>query len=317
MMSLYAERQKAKFVRNEFMKVLITGSNGFIGSHVAAHLKKKGIYVIGLDRGDAPRSEVDEYIACDLFTAEVANIPSKTKAGTPDAIIHLAADMRKEPYTLDVISNNCVGTQRLLELCRDAGIRRFAQLSSLPVIGYPRETPITENHTLRPPTVYHCTKHMQELLASYASDAYGVQCVSFRISAPVGPRMNEKTILPVFVKRALAGEDITLLGEGLRRQTYVHVSDIAEALFLAITVDTASGVYNLASYNRVSNRELAELCIKLTGSSSKILFSGTEDPADAHDWNISLAKIEKDLGYTPKVDITDMILEMKDYFTNM
>lgn len=296
------------------MRVLVTGSNGFIGSHVVEWFKKKGCYVIGLGRRETSSFDVDEYVCCDLYSEDVAHIFEKTSADTVDAIVHLAADMRKEPYTTDVIQNNCVGTQRLLELCRDKGIPTFVQLSSLPVIGFPREDLITESHTLRPPTVYHCTKRMQELLADYAYYTYGVRTASFRISAPVGPRMNEKTIFPVFVKKALAGEDITLLGNGTREQTYVHVSDIAQALYKAILSDKAQGVYNLASYNLVSNRDLAQMCIDLTGSSSKIVFSGTPDPSDEHIWNVSLDKIKQDTGYEPEVTTEEMILEMKEYF---
>ena len=298
------------------MKILVTGANGFIGGHVVRYLKNRGCYVIGLDRSEESRSEADEYIFCDLYTEKTDTILDGMPEGSrPDAIVHLAADMRKEPFTVDVIRNNCVGAQRLLELCRDKGVGVFVQLSSLPVIGSPNDTPVTESHTLRPPTVYHCTKVMQELLANYAYYTYGVRTVSYRISAPVGPRMNPKTILPVFVNKALAGEDIVLLGEGTRKQTYVHVNDIAEAIYLAILSDKAQGVYNLASHNLVSNKELAELCIKLTDSKSKVVYSGTPDAADGLEWDVCLDKIHADTGYVPKVGIEEMILEMKEYFT--
>lgn len=297
------------------MKVLITGSNGFIGKHVARYFKDKGCYVIGLDRTEGSAVEIDEYICCDLYTEKASAIfDGVSKDDIPDAIVHLAADMRKEPYTLEVIKNNCVGAQRLLELCRDKGIGAFVQLSSLPVIGSPSEPPVKEDHSLKPPTVYHCTKVMQELLANYAYYTYGVRTVSYRISAPVGIGMNPKTIFPVFVNKALDGEDIVLLGRGTRKQTYVHVSDIAEAIYLAILSEAAQGVYNLASHNLVSNYDLAQLCVKLTGSKSKIVFSGTEDPSDDCSWEVCLDKINKDTGYVPKVSTEEMILELKEYF---
>ena len=297
------------------MNILVTGSNGFIGGHVVSWLKKQNCYIVGLDRGEESVAETDEYVCCDLYSEKVGEILTGLSVEKLDAIVHLAADMRKEPFTIDVIKNNCVGVQRLLELARDNGIGTFVQLSSLPVIGYPRSLPITEEHTLRPPTVYHCTKVMQEQLANYAYYTYGVRTVSYRISAPVGPRMNPKTILPVFVNKAMRGEDITLLGNGTRKQTYVHVTDIASAIYRAIISPGAQGIYNLASHNLVSNKELAELCIKLTDSSSKILYSGTEDPADNHVWDVSLDKIKRDTGYEPKVDIEDMIIEMKNYYS--
>ena len=87
------------------------------------------------------------------------------------------------------------------------------------------------------------------------------------------------------------------------------------ARYLAILSDKAQGVYNLASHNLVSNKELAELCIKLTDSKSKVVYSGTPDAADGLEWDVCLDKIHADTGYVPKVGIEEMILEMKEYFT--
>lgn len=299
------------------MRVLVTGANGFIGSHVVKWLKGQGCYVIGLDRTEGTTVCVDEYICCDLYMPQTNQICENISAGGLDAIVHLASDMRKEPHAIEVVANNCVGVQRLLELCRNQGIGVFVQLSSLPVIGEPNTAPITETHSLKPPTVYHCTKVMQELLANYAYYTHGVRTVSYRISAPVGPRMNPATILPVFLNRAMRGEEIVLLGKGTRKQTFVHVTDIAQAIYKAILSPKAQGVYNLASHNLVSNRELAEMCVALTGSTSKISFSGTEDPADDMIWDVSLDKIKQDTGYQPLVGMEEMIRELQTYYAGL
>ena len=150
------------------MNILVTGSNGFIGSHVVNWLKEKNCYIIGLDLGEASTSEVDEYLCCDLYTEATGKIFDNISVTELDAIVHLAADMRKEPYTLDVIQNNCIGVQRLLELCRDKNVGTFVQLSSLPVIGNPVDTPITELHSLKPPTVYHCKLRILYIWRAYS-----------------------------------------------------------------------------------------------------------------------------------------------------
>ena len=138
----------------------------------------------------------------------IDGIMASVKVDKIDAIIHLAADMRKEPYNVEVVAHNCVGTQRLLEFAEREHIGVFLQLSSLPVIGKPEEHPITEKHSLKPPTVYHATKIAEELLANYADYMHGVRTASFRISAPVGPGVNPKTIFPTFVTKAKNGEDL-------------------------------------------------------------------------------------------------------------
>ena len=291
------------------MRILITGSNGFIGHHVCDWLRRQGCYVVGVGRKERSLVECDEYICCDLHSEEINHLFEQIKCDNIDAVVHLASDMRREPHTVSVVDNNLVGTQRLLELCELKKVSVFVQLSSLPVIGSPLYHPITEEHPLKPPTVYHITKHTQELLANYAHYTFGLRTVSFRISAPVGEGVNPSTIFPVFVKNAVNGEDITIFGKGSRKQTYVHVNDIAQAIYKAILAPNAQGVYNLASHNLISNIELAKKCIALTGSTSKIVFTEKSDPYDGMVWDVSLDRIKKDIAYEPIVSIEDAILE--------
>lgn len=293
------------------MNVLVTGSNGFIGHHTVNYLKEKGMYVIGLGRSAESKVNTDAYYCCDMSSPEVEKVFENEKI---DAVVHLAADMRKEPFTTEVIEHNCIGTERILKLCTKYDVKVFTELSSLPVIGSPKEHPITENHPLRPYTVYHCTKVMEELLAEYATDTYGLRTSSFRISAPVGIGMNPKTIFSVFVENAVNDKPILLAGKGGRKQTYVHVDDISQALYLAIIKDTAQGVYNLSSYNLISNKELAEKIIEVTGSASAIEYTGTEDKEENRVWDVSLEKIKTDMGYEPLIDIEYAIKELAEEF---
>lgn len=294
------------------MNIIVTGSNGFIGGHICEYFIDKGDYVIGLDLAESSTKKCDEYIQCDLSSSQVDDILNTVKAGKIDAVVHLAADMRGEPYTVDVVKNNCTGTQRLIEFCINNGISSFVQMSSLPVIGTPEKLPVTEEHSIKPPTVYHVTKYMQELLADYASYSKGLRTVSFRICSPIGIGVNPKTIFPIFVNKALNNEDITLIGKGTRKQTYIHVKDIAQAVYKAVNSD-ACGVYNLGSYNLISNIDLAIKCIELTDSKSKIVFLDKEDPSDNVSWDISLEKAKKDMGYEPEVSIDDAIKEYVRY----
>lgn len=295
------------------MRVLVTGSNGFIGSHVCAWLRAQGCYVIGLGRRPEAKTPCDEYVCCDLVTPQVSHIFESLNESTVDAVVHLAADMRHEPYAVQVVSSNCVGTQRLLELCEEKKIPVFVQLSSLPVIGSPVQHPITEAHPLKPPTVYHVTKHTQEMLAEYASYTFGLRTVSFRICSPVGEGVNPKTIFPTFVRNAVNDTDLRLYGKGTRKQTYIHVLDIAQAILKAIC-SQAQGVYNLASYNLISNYDLAQKCIRETGSSSRIVFTGNEDPMDDLVWDVSIEKAKRDMGYEPSISVEYAIRELAEVF---
>ena len=292
------------------MNILITGINGFIGHNVCNWLRERGCYVIGVDLRPECRTECDEYICCNLASEQTDTLLDNLKVDSIDALVHLAADMRQEPHTVEVVGNNCVGTQRLLTLCEDKKVPVYVQLSSLPVIGHiPTQHPITEAHPINPPTVYHVTKHMQELLADFATRKFGLRTVSFRITAPVGEGVNPKTIFPIFVKKAVKGETITLFGKGNREQTYIHVYDIAQAIYKAILSENACGVYNLSSYNRLSNYDLAKKCVELTNSTSEIVFTGDPDPLDDVVWDVVLDKIKRDMGYEPVVSIEEAIAE--------
>lgn len=297
------------------MNIIVTGANGFIGKHTVAYLKEKGCFVIGIGTRESSVSEADKYIQCDLSTDRMNDLSALLKeqgVESVDAVVHLAADMRHAPYEVEVVGHNCVGVQRLLEWCEQNAIKAFVQLSSLPVIGLPREIPITESHPIKPPTVYHATKHMQEVLAEYASYTYGLRTVSMRICSPIGPNDNPKTIFPTFVRNALAGDDIVLYGEGSRKQTYIHVRDIAQAIYKAINSE-AQGVYNLASRNLISNYELAKKCIDVLGSSSEIVFSGKPDKLDGVVWEVSIDKLVNDTGFEPEVELDYAIREYAEF----
>lgn len=295
------------------MNILVTGSNGFIGSHVARYLKDRGHYVVGLGRTENPHNaeDVNEYISCDLGSEKANEIPSLITVKL-DAVIHLAADMRKEPYLVEVITANCAGTQRLLEMCETNSIKIFLQLSSLPVIGKPLLHPITEEHPIHPYTVYHITKRTEELLANYAYEYHGVRTASFRISAPIGPRVNPNTIFPTFIRKALANEDIELLGKGTRKQNYVYVKDIARCLELSLKSDRVHGVYNLTSNLLISNYELAKTIVEVIGSKSEIKFHG-EDYSDNYVWDATIGRILEDCGYSPMTEISDVIAEYANW----
>ena len=293
------------------MNVLVTGSNGFIGHHICDFFKQKGCYVVGLGRKKESLATVDEYLNIDLDTNDIFDYQPDNQI---DAVIHLAADMRKEPYCVDVVSANCSGTQRLLQFCEQNKIETFLQLSSLPVIGHPVNHPITESHPICPPTVYHCTKVMEEILADYAMRQKHIRTASFRISAPVGIGMNPKTIFPTFVKYAVDNQDIVIYGKGLRQQTYIHVDDIASGLYSALLSSRCSGVYNLSSFNRISNVDLAKLCISHLNSDSKIVFNGLPDVYDSDIWDVSLDKIMRDTDYSPQISLEYCINELANCF---
>jgi UDP-glucose 4-epimerase len=193
----------------------------------------------------------------------------------------------------------------MLALAARWQVSSFVYLSSVPVIGLPRELPITEEHPVQPPTAYHASKLFGEHLCSVARAA-GTPTVGLRLTAPVGPGMPDGRILPVFVRRALAGEPLELAGEGTRGQDYVDVRDIAAAVEAAIEAEP-SGVLNIASGTCTTNLELAHSCVEVLGSASDVLLSGRPDPEDGVRWEVSIERAAASIDYRPSHSLKDSI----------
>lgn len=294
------------------MRVLITGSNGYIGAYACDYFGKDS-YVIGVGRKPVSKAKVDEYIQCDFAEDDIKEKLKNVFAKGIDVIYHIAADNRKEPYGIDVIKSNCVGTQALLELAEEYNVKCFIQLSSVPVIGTPKELPITPENSLQPPTIYHATKCLQELLADYAYRSTGLRTVSIRIPSPMGPGVNTRYIFPTFISKAIAGEDICIYGKGNRKQTYVHVSDVCLAMKLTADNELCKGTYVLGSPHLISNIDLAKKIIEVLHSESKIVFVDKEDPCDGQVWQINYEPLKQQTGYESQLTLEEMIKEYSLY----
>jgi nucleoside-diphosphate-sugar epimerase len=175
-------------------------------------------------------------------------------------------------------------------------------LSSIQVIGRPIRLPITEEHPAAPCTTYHATK----LFGEQVLRATGVASAALRLTSPVGPGMPDDRIVAVFARRAAHGETLMIAGEGARTQDYVNVEDVAEAV--AACLDRrVSGVYNIGAGVSVSNLDLARLCVRTLGSSSRIELTGRPDPEENARWEVDIHKARTALGYEPRPNLPAVI----------
>lgn len=288
------------------MKILVTGSNGFIGRAISLELVRAGHDVVGLRSCEPPCSN-------DLGSAfKVADITDRAALETLssaidpcDAIIHAAATLKKELLAPEVSLVNCLGTQNVLWLARQWQCEQFIYISGVSVIGKPQYSPITEDHPVCPTSAYLASKLYGEELVRLVA-ASGLNGVSLRVTAPVGPGMPHNRLLTTLARRAMNNDVIELRGQGTRRQNYVDVRDIARAVVMCLTRQV-SGVFNIAGDYTISNLELARMCVAQCGSSSEIVFDGQADPEDTYDWNVSSEKARSVLGYQPNYTIDDAI----------
>ncbi len=273
-----------------------------------SHLAGLGWEVTGLDCRPPPIPSPARHIQADIGSAqEWETLPSRIPAC--DVIVHAAAVIQHDLFGQAVPLVNCLGSQQILKLATTWKVRGFIYLSSVPVIGRPLELPITEQHPVDPPSAYHASKLFGEHLVRLTETQAGIMAASFRLTSPVGPGMPPNRIFSVFTAQALAGKPILLAGTGGRRQNYVDARDIARAVELWLK-QPVSGLFNIAGSASISNRELAEQCVRIVNSSSPIELSGKPDPDDALAWDVSIRKAQTNLGFNPTYDIERSI---RDY----
>jgi UDP-glucose 4-epimerase len=286
------------------MRVLITGITGQVGRAIAARLAGRGDHVTGVSRRARPVTGLSEHVEACLGSEKAVDLIGQALRPC-EAIVHAAASLSHDKYDPSISLTNCLGTQQVVKLANFWGATQLVYISSIQVIGSPLRHPITEDHPTQPLTAYHASKLYGERLAGLA-EGNGCRSVSLRITSPSGPGTPENRILSVFVRRAIAGEPLQILGQGSRQQNYVDVRDLAFAVEACLS-GHASGIYNVAAAESISNYELAQTCVDELHSSSMIDFVGKPDPEEGTRWDVSVSKANHDLGYSPQFGIRDSI----------
>jgi nucleoside-diphosphate-sugar epimerase len=293
------------------MKIVLTGSTGFIGAALREKLVAAGHEVFGLHA--TPRLQpaaTDPYDRIVDISDWTSVLRFAAEIGSCDAIIHTAASLDMTLTAPNVSAVNCTGTQNMIRLRHETGATRFLFMSSLPVIGRPRDLPVTETHPTSPETAYHASKLFGEQLVRLdGAQNSDIAAASLRLTAPIGPGMPRNRLLTVLIDRALKNDPIELLGKGGRRQNYIDVRDIVAATETLLG-GRETGIYNIAAPCAISNVELVQLCIDRCNSSSSIVFKG-EDKQEDMDWNVSTQRAHQDFGFAANIGIEASIDALK------
>ncbi len=252
-------------------RVLVTGADGFIGSHLAERLVREGARVRAfvlynsfnscgwLDESpDALRSEM-EVIAGDIRDARsIADA-----AEGCEVIFHLAA-LISIPYSYQspesFVETNIRGTLNLLNAARAHGVERFVQTSTSEVYGTARSLPIREDHPLQAQSPYAATKIAADQLALSFHHAFDVPATVLRPFNTYGPRQSARAVLPTILSQLLAGRCEIKLGALEPRRDMTYVTDTVEGFLLAAQAPDAAGqVIQLGTGHDVSVGELFAL----------------------------------------------------------
>jgi len=300
--------------------VLVTGGAGFIGSHLVDTLLRDGHRVTVLDDFDGfyPRTIKERNIAahrCNpswrLVEADLRDLASmRTQiAGEIDAIIHLAAKVAVRPSIQDPIGYqevNVGGTQNLLELARESGVRQFVFASSSSVYGVnPRVPWREEDADLRPISPYASTKLSAEFLGRVYSHLYGMRFIALRLFTVYGPRQRPDLAIHKFARLMRDGRPIPFYGDGTTRRDYTFVDDIVAGIRAALAYDrTMFEVINLGNNRTVTMLEMVRGLEQALGVSA-VMERLPEQPGDVPQTWAAIEKARSLLGYEPRTAYLD------------
>ncbi|MCL7390369.1 MAG: GDP-mannose 4,6-dehydratase [Thaumarchaeota archaeon] len=296
------------------MKVLVTGSEGFVGRNLVKYLKDRGFDVIGLDiSGGELRLDVTDF---DALLRSLSNIDF-------DAVVHLSAianipESIRDPYRCFKV--NVYGTLNILEIASRKNVKRFIYASSANVYGLPLKLPVDEDTPLNPRTPYDYSKVAAETIVQSYWKTKKLPTVIFRSWKLFGEYDVPTTAIPSFIRACLKNETIKLYNSGRDTTDPTYIENYCIAIELALTREEAIGeVFNIGTGNEITIRQLAELIRKLTNSDSEIalLPPRTEEEKEPMRSYPSIEKIKKLLGYTPKTSLEEGLKRTIQYYKQL
>ena len=308
------------------MQVLVTGAAGFIGSTLVDRLLADGNTVVGIDNlsagrpanlDDARRNADFVFVEADIVDSDLIALLAEHR---PEVVYHLAAqiDVRRSvtdpPFDATV---NVVGTVRLAEAARLAGVRKVVHTSSGGAIyGVPKNYPTNETAPAEPASPYAAGKLSGEIYLNAFRHLYGMDCAHIAPANVYGPRQDphgEAGVVAIFAKALLAGAPTKVYGDGSNTRDYVYVDDVVDA-FVRASGKTGGGQrFNIGTGVETSDRALHTAVAKAVGAADDPQFAPPR-LGDLARSCLDVRKAEMVLGWHPQVALEEGVRRTVDYF---
>lgn len=308
------------------MRAVVTGAAGFIGSTLVDRLLAAGHTVLGIDNlSNGREANLDqaasrggfELVRADIVDADLVALLS---AARPEVVFHLAAqiDVRRSvedpEFDADV---NVVGTVRLAEAARRAGVRKVVHTSSGGAIyGVPRVYPTSEAAPPEPASPYAASKLAGEIYLNSFRRLYGLDCSHIAPSNVYGPRQDphgEAGVVAIFVKAMLAGRPTHVYGDGSNTRDYVYVDDVVDAFVRAAGDEGGGCRFNVGTGVETSDRALHTAVAHAVGAPDAPGFA----PARLGDLArscLDAGRAGAVLGWQPQVSLAEGLARTVGYF---
>ena len=308
--------------------LVVTGGCGFIGSNfIRDQLKRYPEQsLVNIDKltyagnpenlkdidGD-PRYRLQKLDICDRDS-----IQALLTAVKPDALVNFAAESHVDRSILDsgpFIQTNVVGTQILLDACRQAKVARFVQVSTDEVYGsLGAEGFFTEQTPLAPNSPYSASKTAADVLVRAYCHTFGFPGVITRCSNNYGPYQFPEKIIPLFISKALEDKPLPVYGTGENVRDWIHVLDHCRGIDAALRQGQPGEVYNFGGHQEIRNIDLTRMLLELLGKPQTLIEFVRDRPGHDLRYAIDCSKAERELGWKPQVSFRQGIRDTIDWY---
>lgn len=293
--------------------VVVTGAAGFIGSHVCAALRARGVRAVGIDNFDpfysaaAKRDNVAAGGPAELIEADICDAAAIGAAFArikPDGIIHLAAKAGVRPSLADPVGYaraNVLGTSVILDQAAKAGCSRVVLASSSSVYGNNAKTPFSETDPVDAPiSPYAATKKSCELIAHTHWSLTRMPTACLRFFTVYGPRQRPDLAISQFMRRIATGQEIDVFGDGSMSRDYTYVADTVAGILAAYDriPDHGYRVWNLGSDRPIRLDAMIDAVARTVGR-EPLIRRKPPQPGDVERTWADLARASAELGYRP------------------
>jgi UDP-glucuronate 4-epimerase len=329
------------------MKILVTGTAGFIGSHVAKQLLARGDTVIGLDNLNdyydvsLKRARLQALLEHENYSHSTNDLADREAmedlfaAHKPERVIHLAAQAgvryaATNPHVY--VQSNVTGFLHVLEGCRHHGVQHLVYASTSSVYGANTDMPFTEHKsTEHPLTLYAASKKANEMMAHSYAHLYGIPCTGLRFFTVYGPWGRPDMALFMFTKAILAGEPIKVFNHGQHSRSFTYIDDIVEGVIRACDMpasadvnwnsnspDPASSnapyrIFNIGSSQNTPLLRYIEVLEQCLGKKAQLDMLPLQD-GDVPDTFADCSDLETVLGYAPKVEVEEGVANFVQWY---
>lgn len=302
----------------KYKNVLVTGGAGFIGSHLTERLLKLGCKVVVIDDlSEGTWNNLPKHSRLTTYKMSILDdvVPVMKKI---DVVFHLAALPRLQRSIDEPLAThnaNVNGTLNLLLAAQKCNVKRFVFSSSSSVYGNRNKMPFKESMTPYPLVPYSLHKVVGEEYCRLFAEIWGLGTISLRYFNVYGPRMNDTSgyanLIPKVMKSLREGKNPIINGDGKQRRDFTYVSDVVEANILAAESDIRGEVFNIGYGKGLTVNYVVKTLSKLMGKPYDPIYG--QPVIEPRHTLASNAKAKRMLGWSPKVDFADGLLQVLKY----